>query len=95
MVVPSSFAAGAGDPPPIPTARLRSADAPARPLLLWVRTGVAQVRLDGGPVHHLKAGEGAWIPADGWTERAIITEPGTVAFPLWPQAASALGGPRN
>ncbi|MEV4031731.1 AraC family transcriptional regulator [Streptomyces umbrinus] len=92
MVVPSSFAAIAGDPPPIPTARLGSADAPARPLLLWVRTGVAQVRLDGGPVHRLKAGEGAWIPADGWTERAIITEPGTVAFPLWPHAGVGARG---
>lgn len=93
MVVPSSFAAGAGDPPPIPTARLGSADAPARPLLLWVRTGVAQVRLDGGPVLRLEAGEGAWIPADGWAERAIITEPGTVAFPLWPHAGVGAWGP--
>ncbi|WTW98383.1 AraC family transcriptional regulator [Streptomycetaceae bacterium NBC_01309] len=86
MVAASSFAAGGGDPPPIPTARLGSADAPVRPLLLWVRTGVAQVRLDRGPVLHLQAGQGAWIPADGWAEREIITEPGTVAFPLWPHA---------
>ncbi|MFD5568965.1 helix-turn-helix domain-containing protein [Streptomyces cadmiisoli] len=92
MVVPSSFAAGAGNPPPIPTARLGSADAPVRPLLLWVRTGAAQVRLDGGPLLRLKAGEGAWIPADGWAERAIITEPGTVAFPLWPHAGAAAWG---
>lgn len=32
---------------------------------------------------HLTAGQGAWIPADGWNHRAIVTEPGTVAFPLW------------
>ncbi|WP_093712457.1 AraC family transcriptional regulator [Actinacidiphila alni] len=86
MVVPSSFAAGAGDPPPIPAARLGSAHSPVRPLLLWVRTGTAQVRLDSGPVLRLRAGEGAWIPAEGWAERAIVTEPGTVAFPLWPHA---------
>ncbi|OKI92888.1 AraC family transcriptional regulator [Streptomyces sp. CB02058] len=69
-----------------------SADSPVRPLLLWVRTGVAQVCLDGGPVVRLKAGEGAWIPADGWAERAITTEPGTVAFPLWPHAGVGARG---
>ncbi|MEU3788486.1 AraC family transcriptional regulator [Streptomyces fructofermentans] len=93
MVVPSSFAAGVGDPPPIPAARLRPADAPVRPLLLWVRTGAAQVRLDGGPVLRLESGEGAWIPADGWTERAVTTAPGTVAFPLWPHAGIGAWGP--
>ncbi|MFI6483644.1 helix-turn-helix domain-containing protein [Nonomuraea sp. NPDC050663] len=88
MVMPSSFAAGAADPPPIPAARLGPEDGPVRPLLLWVRTGTAHVSLDGGPAHHLQAGEGAWIPADGWTERAITTKPGTVAFPLWPRAGA-------
>ncbi|GGX84142.1 hypothetical protein GCM10010515_59650 [Streptomyces fructofermentans] len=92
-MVPSSFAAGVGDPPPIPAARLRPADAPVRPLLLWVRTGAAQVRLDGGPVLRLESGEGAWIPADGWTERAVTTAPGTVAFPLWPHAGIGAWGP--
>ncbi|MFE0155303.1 helix-turn-helix domain-containing protein [Nonomuraea sp. NPDC059007] len=92
MVVSSSFVAGAGDPPPIPAARMGSADASVRPLLLWVRTGVAHVRLDGGPVLHLGAGEGAWIPADGWAEREITTEPGTVAFPLWPHAGVGARG---
>lgn len=90
--MPSSFAAGAGDPPPIPGARLGSTDARVRPLLLWVRAGAAHVRLDGGPVLQLKAGEGAWIPADGWAERAITTEPGTVAFPLWPHASVGAWG---
>ncbi|MFG3236368.1 helix-turn-helix domain-containing protein [Streptomyces antibioticus] len=92
MVVPSSFAAGVGDPPPIPAARLGSADAPVRPLLLWVRTGEARVRLAGGPALRLGAGEGAWVPADGWAEREIVTEPGTVAFPLWPHAGSGARG---
>ncbi|MFB8385224.1 helix-turn-helix domain-containing protein [Streptomyces rubiginosohelvolus] len=86
MVLPSSFAAGSGRPPPIPGARWSPADAPVRPLLLWVRTGTAHVRLDDGPALHLQAGEGVWIPADGRTERAITTEPGTVAFPLCPHA---------
>ncbi|MBZ3906278.1 AraC family transcriptional regulator [Streptomyces griseiscabiei] len=92
MVDPSSLAAGAGDPPPIPAARLDSADAPARPLLLWVRTGVARLRPDRGPLLCLKAGEGAWIPADDRGEREIVTEPGTVAFPLWPHAGVGARG---
>ncbi|GAA3586742.1 hypothetical protein GCM10022419_081220 [Nonomuraea rosea] len=90
--MPSSFAAGASDPPPIPSARLGTSDAPVRPLLLWVRTGAVHVRLDGGPALHLKTGEGVWIPADGWAERAITTEPGTVAFPLWPHAGVGAWG---
>ncbi|MET9972526.1 hypothetical protein ABZZ80_43305, partial [Streptomyces sp. NPDC006356] len=92
MVMPSSFAAGSGCPPPIPGARWSAADAPVRPLLLWVRTGTAHVRLDGGPVFHLRSGEGAWIPADGRAERAITTEPGTVAFPLCPHAGVGARG---
>ncbi|MGW5641031.1 hypothetical protein ACWEWQ_41065, partial [Streptomyces sp. NPDC003832] len=92
MLAPPSFPAGTGDPPPIPAARLGSADTPVRPLLLWVRTGAARVRLDDGPVLHLGAGDGAWIPADGWAEREIITEPGTVAFPLWPHAGVGARG---
>ncbi|MGW0853932.1 helix-turn-helix domain-containing protein [Streptomyces sp. NPDC002690] len=92
MMNPSSFVTGVGDPPPIPAARLGPVDAPVRPLLLWVRTGVARVRLDDGPEVSLKAGEGTWIPADGWAERTIVTEPGTVAFPLWPHAGVGTRG---
>ncbi|MEV0523958.1 AraC family transcriptional regulator [Streptomyces sp. NPDC050439] len=92
MSLPSSFAAGSGCPPPIPGARWSEADAPVRPLLLWVRTGTAHVRLDDGPLLHLRAGEGAWIPADGRAERAITTEPGTVAFPLCPHAGVGTRG---
>ncbi|NEA99377.1 AraC family transcriptional regulator [Streptomyces sp. SID13726] len=90
--MPSSFAPESGRPPPIPGARWDPADVPLRPLLLWVRKGAAHVRLDGGPVLHLKAGEGAWIPADGPGERAITTEPGTIAFPLCPQAGVGARG---
>ncbi|MFF9149528.1 helix-turn-helix domain-containing protein [Streptomyces sp. NPDC014861] len=93
MVLPSSLAAGARTPPPIPSARWGGAGAPVRPLLLWVRTGAAHVRLDGGPVLRVEAGEGVWIPADGRTERAVTTEPGTVAFPLWPQGGLGTWGP--
>ncbi|MEV0222108.1 AraC family transcriptional regulator [Streptomyces sp. NPDC050704] len=92
MVMPSSFAKGSGCPPPIPGARWSPADAPVRPLLLWVRTGTAHVRLGSGPVLHLRAGEGIWIPADGRAERAITTEPGTVAFPLCPHAGVGARG---
>ncbi|MFD9886425.1 helix-turn-helix transcriptional regulator [Streptomyces alboflavus] len=100
MTLSSSFATGSGRPPAIPGARWSPADAPVRPLLLWVRTGMAHVRVGDGPTLHLKAGEGAWIPADdraeipadGRAERAITTEPGTVAFPLCPHAGVGARG---
>ncbi|MBB3043369.1 helix-turn-helix domain-containing protein [Nocardioides soli] len=60
---------------------------PARSLLLWVRAGTAHVHLDGRAALRLSAGTGVWIPADGWMDRDIVTEPGTVAFPLWPHAS--------
>nr|MDT0664079.1 hypothetical protein [Micromonospora sp. DSM 115978] len=77
------FPADASDPPPIPAARSDSTGHPRRPLLIWLRTGTAHVRIDDAVAFHLSAGQGAWIPAAGWDHRAIITEPGTVAFPLW------------
>lgn len=77
------FFAAASDPPPIPGARSDSTGATVRPLLIWVRIGTAHVRIDDAVAFQLTAGEGAWIPADGWNHRAIVTEPGTVAFPLW------------
>lgn len=82
---------GASDPPPIPGARSDSTGHPRRPLLVWVRTGAAHVHIDGTAAFHLTAGEGAWIPADGWDHRAIVTEPGTVAFPLWPHPSTGAG----
>lgn len=57
-----------------------------------MRTGAAHVQIDGAVVCRVAAGEGAWIPADGWDHRAIVTEPGTVAFPLWPHPSSGDGG---
>ncbi|MEU1811026.1 AraC family transcriptional regulator [Micromonospora aurantiaca (nom. illeg.)] len=74
---------GVSNPPPIPAARSDSTGRPRRPLLIWVRTGTAHMHIDGYATFHLAAGQGAWIPADGWNHRAIVTEPGTVAFPLW------------
>ncbi|MTD12443.1 helix-turn-helix domain-containing protein [Nakamurella sp. YIM 132087] len=49
-----------------------------------MRTGEAHVHIDHSVAVHLTAGTGVWIPADGWHHRAVVTEPGTVAFPLWP-----------
>jgi AraC-like DNA-binding protein len=94
VALSSPFPAGAGDPPPIPGARSDSIDAPGRPLLIWVRTGTAHVHIDGAVAFHLTAGEGVWIPADGWSHRTVVTKPGTVAFPLWtPPGAGSLSEP--
>ncbi|GAA3522331.1 hypothetical protein GCM10022222_00120 [Amycolatopsis ultiminotia] len=83
-------------PPPIPGARSDSTGHPRRPLLIWVRTGTAHLRIDDAEAFHLTTGQGAWIPADGWEHRAIVTEPGTVAFPLWPHpGAGSLSEPRR
>lgn len=76
-------------PPPIPEMRSDSTGRPRRPLLIWVRTGAAHVRIDDAVVFHLTAGEGAWIPGEGWNHRAIVTDPDTVAFPLWPDPGTA------
>lgn len=87
------LAAGAGDPPPIPAARLESLTQPRRPLLIWVRAGTAHVHVDGAAVCRLGAGHGAWVPADGWERRTVVTEPGTVAFPLAPHDSVGAGAP--
>ncbi|MGO1183942.1 MAG: helix-turn-helix domain-containing protein [Micrococcaceae bacterium] len=83
MAPSSLFPTDASDPPPIPAARSDSTGHPRRPLLIWVRSGTAHVHIDGDAAFRLATGQGAWIPADGWNHRAIATEPGTVAFPLW------------
>ena len=74
MVRPASFAAGVGDPPAIPGSRWRSQGPPVRPLLVWVRTGTAHLRLDDAAAIQLKAGEGAWITvyANGGHMYAVI-----------------------
>lgn len=90
MTVPISTSG----PPPIPGARSDSTGRPRRSLLIWVRTGTAYVRIDDAVAFRLTAGEGAWIPAEGWSHRAIVTEPDTVAFPLLPHlGAGALSEP--
>lgn len=83
----------AHNPPPIPAARSDSAGHPRRPLLVWVRTGTAHVHIDRTEAFRLTAGQGAWIPADGWEHRAIATEPGTIAFPLFPDPGIGAGPP--
>lgn len=56
----------------------------ARALLIWVRTCAAHVRIDDAATFRIADGESVWIPADGRNRREIVTEPGTVAFPLLP-----------
>ncbi|MFC7619385.1 helix-turn-helix domain-containing protein [Microlunatus sp. GCM10028923] len=93
MSRPSPYLAGTSKPPPIPGARSDSTGATARPLLIWVRTGTAHVHIDATAPFHLSAGDGLWIPADGWNHRAIVTEPGTVAFPHLPRGDVGTDGP--
>lgn len=88
----STVARPAG-PPPIPRARSDSTGRVRRPLLIWVRTGTAHVRIDDTVEYRISDGEGVWIPADGWNRREIITQPGTVAFPLSPDASVGAGTP--
>jgi len=83
---------GASKPPPIPSARWVWEGPPVRPLLIWVRAGTVHLHLGDDGVIHLEAGEGAWLPAGGHGERSIVTDPGTVAFPLWPHASVGPGG---
>ncbi|WP_344110780.1 AraC family transcriptional regulator [Nocardioides humi] len=92
MIHPPSLAAPS-DPPPIPGARADETGMPRRPMLLWVRTGTAHIHLDDAAPYRLGRGQGIWIPADGWRDRVIATEPGTVAFPLSPQATIGSGAP--
>ncbi len=80
-------------PPPIPGARWDSTGRVRRPLLFWVRTGTAHVRIDDDVEYRITDGEGVWIPADGWNRRELLTQPGTVAFPLSPDASAGVGAP--
>ncbi|MGB4780399.1 helix-turn-helix domain-containing protein [Microbacterium sp.] len=61
--------------------------------LIWVRTGTAHVSIDDAPAIHLTGGNGIWIPANSWNHHTVVTEPGTVAFPYWPDAGRDLGAP--
>lgn len=73
---------GASRPPSIP--RVRSSGSWDQPehLLLWVRTGSACLRMEDSPECRLAEGEGVWIPANPGNRWTVVTEPGTVAFPL-------------
>ncbi|MFF5075422.1 helix-turn-helix domain-containing protein [Actinoplanes sp. NPDC000266] len=84
--------------PPIP--RVRSSGSWDQPehLLLWVRTGSARVQMGDSPEFRLAEGEGVWIPARGGDQWTVVTEPGTVVFPLLTHpgiAAGALSEPRR
>ncbi|MFG1923190.1 helix-turn-helix domain-containing protein [Cryptosporangium sp. NPDC048952] len=69
-------------PPHIPRVQASGLWDQPEHLLLWVRTGSACVRMEGNPEFRLAAGEGVWIPADRGNQWTVVTEPGTVAFPL-------------
>jgi len=87
-----------GRPPPIPRVRSSGLWDQSEHLLLWVRTGAAWVRVEGHPEFRLADGEGVWIPADPGNHWTIVTEPGTVAFPLLTHpgiAAETLSEPRR
>jgi AraC-like DNA-binding protein/quercetin dioxygenase-like cupin family protein len=73
---------GASRPPSIP--RVRSSGSWDQPehLLLWVRTGSACVQVEDSPEFRLTEGQGVWIPADPGNHWTVVTERGTVAFPL-------------
>ncbi|GAA4722763.1 helix-turn-helix domain-containing protein [Phytohabitans rumicis] len=54
--------------------------------------------MEGNPEFRLAEGEGVWIPADRGNRWTVVTEPGTVAFPLLTHpsiAAGALPEPRR
>ncbi|XVV14951.1 helix-turn-helix domain-containing protein [Actinoplanes sp. CA-131856] len=88
----------AGQPPPIPPVRSSGSWNKTAHLLFWVRTGSACLRMEGHPEFRLAAGEGVWIPAADGNSWTVVTEPGTVAFPLLTHpsvGAGALPEPRR
>ncbi|WP_198667217.1 helix-turn-helix transcriptional regulator [Glycomyces dulcitolivorans] len=62
----------------------------AEHLLLWVRTGSAFLHM-GDQEFRLAEGEGVWIPAEAGTSWEVVTEPGTVAFPLLTHPSATAG----
>jgi AraC-like DNA-binding protein len=87
-----------GQPPPIPPVRSSGRWNKTAHLLFWVRTGSACVRMENNPEFRLAAGEGVWIPAADGSPWTVVTEPGTVAFPLLTHpsiGAGALPEPRR
>ncbi|MEU6248032.1 AraC family transcriptional regulator [Glycomyces sp. NPDC047010] len=63
----------------------------AEQLLLWVRTGTALLRMGDDLEFRLAEGEGVWIPAVPGTPWEVVTEPGTVAFPLLVHPSATAG----
>jgi AraC-like DNA-binding protein/mannose-6-phosphate isomerase-like protein (cupin superfamily) len=90
----SSSSLAAPRPPSIPSVRAESGRHPRHALLIWVRNGAARVQIDEESFRIADA-EGLWIPATGWDRRVITTEPGTVAFPLWPPPSVGAEAPKE
>ncbi len=91
MFLSSASLVGTTGPRPIPGAR-------AHPehhghALIWVRTGTVHVSIDDAVTFRLTGGHGLWIPADAWSDHTVVTEPGTVAFPYWPDESVGAGTP--
>lgn len=89
---------GSNRRPLIPQVRASGVWDQAEHLLLWVRTGMARIRVGGDPDIRLAAGEGVWIPIDVGSRWVIVTEPGTVVVPLLIHptiAVEALSEPRR
>ena len=81
---------GMTDPPPVPGVGAFRIEHHGH-ALIWVRTGTAHVSIDDAAAFHLTAGAGIWIPANSWSHHTVVTEPGTVAFPYWPDTGFGTG----
>ncbi|MDF1487106.1 AraC family transcriptional regulator [Tessaracoccus caeni] len=77
-------------PPSIPAARLDWTGVHLHPLLVWVHAGSAHAVVDHAVAFHLSAGQGALLTVGGYRHRGIVTEPGSVAFPLWLEPGGGL-----
>ncbi|TSI14495.1 helix-turn-helix domain-containing protein [Brevibacterium aurantiacum] len=65
--------------PPIPPSRMGASWLHDLNLLLWVRSGCAEIRTEGGAVERVHAGQGIWMPAG--PSMTVTTKAETVAFP--------------
>lgn len=89
---------GTGQPPAIPRVQASGLWDQSEHLLVWVRTGSARVQMEDVPEVRLTEGEGVWIPANTGSRWTIVTDPGTVVFPLLTHpsvAAETLVEPRR
>lgn len=83
MLISPSVPLREDGPPPIPVARLDWTGPHLHPLLVWVHAGSAHAVVDDEATFHLSAGQGALLPVGEYRHRGIVTEPGSVVFPLW------------